>query len=199
MTMRHCMLSLVVFAVLCGCGQRPAAAPQKTQQITAQKPAPIAEAAIDPPLGEPDADGYRELDWSAMLPPAELKALESGDEVQVDHTGNRAMPQTGTYRTVPAVLARKVRLPGYVVPLDSDDAGRVREFLFVPYYGACIHVPPPPPNQIVHVRLDTPIDPPDMYSPFYLSGQLRAETLHGELAGTAYTMEQAHLQPYEKG
>ncbi|MBN6101475.1 DUF3299 domain-containing protein [Xanthomonas sp. CFBP 8703] len=194
--MRRWMLPLLALALLCGCGRQPATA--KVQQAPAAQPAPVADAPIDPPLGESDADGYRELDWTAMLPPVDLQALENTGEPQVDHSGNHAMPQTGTYHTVAAVLARKVRLPGYVVPLDSDDAGRVREFLFVPYYGACIHVPPPPPNQIVHVRLDTPIDPPDMYSPFYLSGQLRAETLHGELAGTAYTMEQARLHPYEK-
>lgn len=198
--MTRWILPLLALALLCGCGrQQHPPIPEKAQATAAAQPAPAKEAAINPPLGEPDADGYRELDWSAMLPPAELNALENSEEPAVNHTGKRAMPQTGTYNTVAAVLARKVRLPGYVVPLDSDDAGRVREFLFVPYYGACIHVPPPPPNQIVHVRLDTPIDPPDMYSPFYLTGQLRAETLHGELAGTAYTMEQAHLHPYEKG
>ncbi|MDV0438261.1 DUF3299 domain-containing protein [Xanthomonas sacchari] len=198
--MTRWILSLLALALLCGCGRKQQPdTPEKAQATAPAQPAPANDAAINPPLGDPDADGYRELDWSAMLPPAELKALENSDEAPVNHTGKRAMPQTGTYNTVAAVLARKVRLPGYVVPLDSDDAGRVREFLFVPYYGACIHVPPPPPNQIVHVRLDTPIDPPDMYSPFYLSGQLRAEILHGELAGTAYTMEQAQLHPYEKG
>ena len=76
------------------------------------------------------------------------------------------MPQFGTFRTVETVLQRPVRLPGYVVPLANAQDGRLTEFLFVPYYGACIHVPPPPPNQIVHVVLPRPIEMPDMYSPF---------------------------------
>ena len=49
-----------------------------------------------------------------------------------------------------------VKLPGYVVPLESDAGGLLSEFLLVPYYGACIHVPPPPSNQIVYVRLNKP-------------------------------------------
>jgi hypothetical protein len=49
----------------------------------------------------------------------------------------------------------KVRLPGYVVPLEYSQ-GAIREFLLVPYFGACIHSPPPPANQIVLVRLDKP-------------------------------------------
>ncbi len=47
---------------------------------------------------------------------------------------------------------RRVRVPGYIVPLD-DFAESVTEFLLVPYFGACIHMPPPPPNQMVHVKV----------------------------------------------
>lgn len=46
----------------------------------------------------------------------------------------------------------RVRMPGYVVPLDTWE-GKMKEFLIVPYFGACIHSPPPPANQIVHVTL----------------------------------------------
>jgi hypothetical protein len=47
--------------------------------------------------------------------------------------------------TNPAVEGMKARLPGYVVPLDTQPAG-IKEFLLVPYFGACIHSPPPPAN-----------------------------------------------------
>ena len=72
-----------------------------------------------------------------------------------------------------AVLQRPVRLPGYVVPPLANAQDGLTEFLFVPYYGACIHVPPPPPNQIVHVVLPRPIEMPDMLA--VLPGTLRAE------------------------
>lgn len=139
----------------------------------------------------------QELDWLQMMPGDELAALERGEGPQVEHNGNRRMPQFGTFRTVGAVLQRPVRLPGYVVPLATAQDGRLTEFLFVPYYGACIHVPPPPPNQIVHVLLSRPIAMPDMYSPFFLAGTLQAERLDGELAGSAYTMRDAQLRAYE--
>ena len=49
---------------------------------------------------------------------------------------------------------KRVQIGGYVVPLDFD-ATRVKEFLLVPFVGACIHVPPPPPNQIVYVKAES--------------------------------------------
>lgn len=150
-----------------------------------------------PADGGDRAAAERELDWLEMMPADELAALERGEGPAVQHEGNRRMPQFGTFRTVDAVLDRAVRLPGYVVPLADDAGGRLTEFLFVPYYGACIHVPPPPPNQIVHVQLAQPIGMPDMYSPFFLAGTLQAEQVDADLAGSAYVMRNAQLRPYE--
>ncbi|WMJ69327.1 DUF3299 domain-containing protein [Stenotrophomonas sp. 24(2023)] len=161
--------------------------------MRALPPTPVVDRAASPPVDAPE----RELDWLEMMPKDELAALERGDGPEVEHTGNRRMPQFGTFRTVDAVLGRAVRLPGYVVPLANAQDGRLTEFLFVPYYGACIHVPPPPPNQIVHVRLAQPITMPDMYSPFFLAGTLGAERTDDALAGSAYTMHDAQLRPYE--
>lgn len=178
---------LLTAMVLSGC-ERPT-----DTGVRALPPAPVDDAA---PVAAAEAP-ERELDWLEMLPPDELAALERGDGLEVQHTGNRRMPQFGTFRTVAAVLGRAVRLPGYVVPLANAQDGRLTEFLFVPYYGACIHVPPPPPNQIVHVLLAQPITMPDMYSPFFLAGTLSAERTDDALAGSAYTMRNAQLRPYE--
>ncbi|HIE5097906.1 DUF3299 domain-containing protein [Stenotrophomonas maltophilia] len=159
-----------------------------------------ATPVVDRGAGDASATGaaeQQELDWLQMMPMDELAALERGEGPEVEHNGNRRMPQFGTFRTVDSVLRRPVRLPGYVVPLANTQDGRLSEFLFVPYYGACIHVPPPPPNQIVHVRLSRPIEMPDMYSPFFLTGTLGAERLDDELAGSAYAMRDAQLRPYE--
>ncbi|GAA5101369.1 hypothetical protein GCM10023338_17180 [Wohlfahrtiimonas larvae] len=52
-----------------------------------------------------------------------------------------------------ALSGKNIAISGFVVPLEWDQASNISEFLLVPYYGACIHVPPPPKNQIIHVKL----------------------------------------------
>ena len=53
------------------------------------------------------------------------------------------------------LMGKSVKIPGFAVPLEGDDGfEHVKEFVLVPTFGACIHVPPPPPNQVIHVILD---------------------------------------------
>lgn len=89
-----------------------------------------------------------------------------------------------------------VRIPGFVVPLD-DEAEFVSEFLLVPYFGACIHVPPPPPNQIVHVKMAPGKKTGfDFWRPLLVQGQLtiaRVESPYGEVS---YQLTGLHTEPY---
>ena len=56
------------------------------------------------------------------------------------------------------LVGKSIKIPGFAVPLEGDDEFEyIEEFLLVPYFGACIHVPPPPPNQEIHVILDEPV------------------------------------------
>ena len=56
------------------------------------------------------------------------------------------------------LVGKSIKIPGFAVPLEGDDGFEyIEEFLLVPYFGACIHVPPPPPNQVIHVILDEPV------------------------------------------
>lgn len=82
---------------------------------------------------------------------------------------------------VAALNGAAVRLPGYVVPLEETVKG-MRELLLVPHFGACIHTPPPPSNQIVHVRLGQPSKSLSTMDTVWISGRLqvaRATTVHG--------------------
>ena len=76
--------------------------------------------------------------------------------------------------TRPEVLGKKVRIPGYLLPLDVKD-GAITEFLLVPTIGACIHTPPPPPNQMVYVRYKEGFANASLYTPVWISGELRAD------------------------
>lgn len=64
-----------------------------------------------------------------------------------------------------------VRIPGYLLPLEFSGK-KVTEFLLVPWVGACIHTPPPPPNQIVHVKPDQPVEMTGMFVPVWVTGPL---------------------------
>ncbi len=64
-----------------------------------------------------------------------------------------------------------VKIPGYIVPLDYSGTG-VTEFMLVPYVGACIHVPPPPPNQLVYVTTDKPWDTMTLWEPVWVTGEI---------------------------
>ena len=157
-------------------------------------PAVIAQPKNSTLLGAPDENGFSDLDWSKMVPPEDFKALENAPPVL--HVGNQRMKQIGTLHTVDALNGVKVRLPGYVVPLESDSDGNMVEFFFVPFYGACIHVPPPPPNMLVHVRLSHGIPTPSLYDPLTLRGVLHTQVTENALASSAYAMDDGTLETY---
>ena len=106
------------------------------------------------------------------------------------------MPQLGTFDTVAELDGQNIRIPGYVVPFDFDLSQRHSTFLFVPYMGACIHTPPPPPNQIIFVRAEPEIHIDDMWIPYWVEGVLQVETTENELGDTAYSMELDKIEVY---
>jgi hypothetical protein len=100
---------------------------------------------------------------------------------------------------------QSVRIPGYLLPLEYQGK-QVTEFLLVPYVGACIHVPPPPPNQIVHVRPGRAVDDPGTFAPVWVDGIITAQRGEAELSlvdGAAavpvsYSLSARKVEPYEQ-
>lgn len=92
------------------------------------------------------------------------------------------------------LAGQKVRLPGYVVPLEQAD-GKLSEFLLVPYFGACIHSPPPPANQIVHVSLKTPVAARTM-DVVWVAGTLSAERRDSVMGVSGYGLAAERVEPY---
>lgn len=76
----------------------------------------------------------------------------------------------------PEIVGTEVRLPGYVLPLEFDGQ-KVTSFLLVPYAGACIHTPPPPANQMVHVTYPDGIEVSGLFTPVWIEGKMSAEFL----------------------
>ena len=73
------------------------------------------------------------------------------------------------------LLGKKIQIDGFMVPLDFDygEALTVEEFVLVPDAGMCIHVPPPPPNQMIYVKLRKPEKVRFMYQPIVIEGILK--------------------------
>lgn len=106
------------------------------------------------------------------------------------------MPQLGGFETVEDLDGVLIRMPGYVVPFDFSTDSKHREFLFVPYMGACIHTPPPPPNQIIFVRADPAIKIADIWAPYWIEGTLMTEKTENELGNTAYALSMSKIEDY---
>lgn len=98
---------------------------------------------------------------------------------------------------VPALAGRRVKVPGFVVPLEMY-ATKIDQFLLVPYYGACIHVPPPPANQTVHVVTgEGKAFEGQLFDVVWVTGTMRVERLSSDLAEAGYRLESATVVPFE--
>ncbi len=106
------------------------------------------------------------------------------------------MIQIGTFNTVKELNETKIRIPGYTVPFEYGANAEISEFLLVPYYGACLHAPPPPPNQTVFVMAEDPIRLRDLAQAVWIEGTIYTQTQESELADAAYTIRVDRVETY---
>lgn len=147
-----------------------------------------------------------ELTWGDLVPPEarditgmplpthDLSAL--ADTLSEGEYGDPAVQMEPAAPVVAALNGREVKLPGYIVPLGINEQGVVNEFLLVPYFGACIHVPPPPSNQIVYVQSEAGIKLEALYQPFWITGAMQVEAVESDLANAGYKIANASIEPY---
>jgi uncharacterized protein len=90
----------------------------------------------------------------------------------------------------------RVKVPGYMVPLD-DSAHGVTEFILVPYYGACIHTPPPPPNQMVYVKMreDRRVEV-NLWEPIWIEGELNVTEIDSPYGAVGHQLAGLTVSPY---
>ncbi|MDU9391608.1 DUF3299 domain-containing protein [Pseudomonas japonica] len=154
--------------------------------------------------GEP-----RTLEWPQLIPPGapviapqlapihNLSQLSQLGDALAAEAAPAAQQQVPDAPVVKALDGQQVKLPGYIVPLEVSEEGRTTEFLLVPYYGACIHVPPPPSNQIVHVVSEIGIKVEELYQPYWIEGPMRVQSSSSELAEAGYQMDAEKIYAYE--
>jgi len=149
--------------------------------------------------GVAHASDAEEIDWLDLMPEEDLYLLENMPEVDHQGDGPVALPdEIMTGRVVPEMGGRTGRIPGFVVPLKTTDDMRILEFFLVPYYGACIHVPPPPPNQIIHVKYNKGFKIEALYDPVWIEGTLEIHRTENDIASSSYSIVAADVTPYEE-
>lgn len=179
------------------------------------------------PLARAEADGaMRELSWEDLMPEGEpellrelyaeffdefekkflaaqqvplSQAAEAIDPTEFIEEGSAAdtMPQIGTFNVVKELDGQLIRLPGYAVPLDFNKDHAYTEFLLVPYFGACLHSPPPPPNQIIYVRSETPVIVKNISMPVWVEGVMKTEKKESDIGNAAYRLALSKLELFE--
>ncbi|WP_244259030.1 DUF3299 domain-containing protein [Cupriavidus gilardii] len=147
---------------------------------------------------------YREIEWDALLPKgwdplAPLKGLDLAQMEDGDPRAKAALEKAKQYwqeaPVEPSLDGSPVRLPGFVVSLGGEGEA-IREFLLVPYFGACIHVPPPPANQVVHVQARAPLQGIRTMDTVWIEGVLRVERAETAMGDSGYAMREARVEPY---
>ncbi|MFT4726819.1 MAG: hypothetical protein ACI9UN_001314 [Granulosicoccus sp.] len=157
-----------------------------------------------------DDESITEISWEQLIPegfrpvqsPLENMSREQLDKLfdgsEESETEIAEIEEMMAYAPVVESLnGKQVKLPGYVVPLDFDGQSKMKEFLLVPYYGACIHTPPPPANQVVHANAQEAIVVEDTYMPVWAIGTLSTETVKSNLAESGYRLKVERIEPYE--
>ncbi|RZT39406.1 DUF3299 domain-containing protein [Cupriavidus agavae] len=148
------------------------------------------------------ADGYPGLAWPELIPPGwdpgkPLEGLNLDELSDDDPRARQALERARAYwKQAPvnrAVEGRRVTLRGFVVPM-AGQITVVREFLLVAYYGACIHTPPPPANQVVHVRMDEPMMRRlRVMNRVAVSGVLRVQSFSSVMGDAGYALQGASV------
>ncbi len=186
----------------------PAARAQGKDGVPLMKPAlaasaPAKTAAAATP-GTPAT--ARTIAWDALVPAGwdPFKEFKDLNFQMMDDGDPRAAAMLKKMRDVwdnapvnTALVGQTVRIPGYVVPLEDSKDG-LKEFLLVPYFGACVHSPPPPANQIVHVLPKTPAKGFRSMDAVWITGTLTTGRADTYMGAASYRIEALSVAPYSE-
>jgi hypothetical protein len=158
---------------------------------------------------------YIEIDWVDLIPEDDLHALENPpaylDDIE-DGSAEDSLPSQLKTESSPAedryqqalnskqirseFNGRNIRIPGFIVPLEFNDQQTITTFFLVPFFGACLHMPPPPPNQIIYAEYEPGIRLEALYDPFWIEGTLSTTLVENDMATAAYSITVGTIKPY---
>ncbi len=167
----------------------------------------LAQLAPPKPASGPSASSgeFRQARWEELVPKGwdPFASFKDTNRGALSDSNPRVLQMMRELRevldnapTVAEMNGAAVKLPGYVVPLE-EVKGELKEFLLVPYFGACIHTPPPPANQIVHVVMTTPVKGIRSMEAVWASGTLRTARQDSAMGTSGYRMNAVIVQRYE--
>ena len=217
--MKQFFITSAAIGVLVACGQVGTADTQAAEAQTVETEPQVGDRIPEPDLensnrlaaagaaaSELMSQGVREIGWEELMPEGEeerlaqlyqqqMSMLYSGGPIAEGSAGDQ-MIQIGTFNTVKELNETKVRIPGYTVPFEFGANAEITEFLLVPYYGACLHAPPPPPNQLIYVSYPQGLKLDALYDPFWITGVLKTSLVENDTATSAYAMVVNSISPY---
>lgn len=161
------------------------------------------------------ANDARILEWDEMMPEGYVESLlklndnngfSASDTFSFDDETEEAQNAYDKLRAtlasapiVPTLNNQHVKIAGFIVPLDFDfDNETFQDFLLVPYFGACIHTPPPPSNQIVYITSKTPLNQEWLDYAVWASGVISTKSKDSLQGFAAYSMEDVTLEEYKE-
>ncbi len=212
--MKHCWLIVLGIVVLVACSEQESTTLQPQQSQPSLTPEELEiQAPEQPDYSSPKTTiavpEFREVDWQELIPEDytfdfiktqidlesyDIANLQDGDpEAQRLYRDMQALMRKAP--VISELDSEKIKIPGFVVPLEID-GNIVYSFLLVPYFGACIHTPPPPANQIVYVEVEDGFKFLDMYNPVWVSGPITVESKDSVLAYAGYTIRAHSIEDY---
>jgi hypothetical protein len=141
------------------------------------------------------------LEWTDLIPPSargeQSAAPPAASHDYLGESGPAAVQQSVSAPVNTGLDGKQVKIPGFIVPLDVAKDGTVSEFFLVPYFGACIHVPPPPPNQIVYVTTPKGIALDSIYEAYWITGTMKMQNKSTRLGAAAYSLAADKVEIYK--
>jgi hypothetical protein len=155
------------------------------------------------------AGSYREVQWAELVPESwnpekafeglELDSLPQDDyDPRVEKAYEAFMAEWENAPANEKMNGQRIKISGFIAPLDWESDAELKEFLLVPYFGACIHLPPPPANQIIHVKMEKTLKGLRSMDAALVYGTISVERHDsGTMGASGYSMALDKAEPYQ--